>query len=287
MRRVACLVVLAIALMIAIECSGRELLKEYLANPVLVRLSTGQEASGFYVADGTNVFFVTARHVFFDATGTNLLTTACTLLSWPEDLARNDRIVLELQLGTLLVNGHLRCLTNQDIAVARVATTIPSGQFATLNGEVAFVAQSVTNAGGLVTMPLSMFQTFADATEGNEIYLFGYPSSLGMEQVPQIEHDKPLLRKGILAGKNYSKKLLIVDASVYYGNSGGPVIILNRDNLGVIVYSLIGVVSQFVPFEEVWTNDKHGIRNLQLSNSGYAVISSLDDLPALMREMER
>jgi hypothetical protein len=277
---------LAFLLIVVSNCLGRDLSKDYLNSPVLVRLSGGQEASGFYVSDKTNVFFVTARHVFFDASCTNLIGDSCTLISWPEDLSRRDPVIMELQLRTLLDSKRLRCLTNQDIAVARVATLTTNGFFVTIPNEVTWGRQSTTRTSGIGMMPITMFQTFENAAEGNEIYLFGYPSSLGMEQVPQIEHDKPLLRRGILAGKNYSKKLLILDASVYYGNSGGPVIILNRDNLGMIVYSLIGVVSQFVPFEEVWVNTKHGIRNYQLSNSGYAVVSSLDDVSTLMHEME-
>ncbi|MCK4303112.1 MAG: trypsin-like peptidase domain-containing protein, partial [Candidatus Eisenbacteria sp.] len=63
----------------------------------------------------------------------------------------------------------------------------------------------------------------------NEIFVFGYPRSLGLKQIPQMDYDAPLLNKGVLSGKNNSRKILIVAAAVYPGNSGGPVVEINRE----------------------------------------------------------
>ena len=92
-----------------------------------------------------------------------------------------------------------------------------------------------------------------------------------------MEHDRPLLREGILAGKNYSRHSYIVDAPVFYGNSGGPVLAMNESGFGGIEFNLLGIVSEFVPFEEEWLNLRHGIRNAQISNSGYAVVEPVDE----------
>src|ERR1043166_8295089 len=252
---------------ISVLCNAGELLEDQLEAPVLVRLDTGQEASGFYMSTASNVFFVTAAHVFFDSTRTNLLASTCTLVSWTSGFHDTERLILKVDLATLLRDKQIKRASTQDVAVAKIGWLDKTGGFGSVTKYVTFTEKPATNA-PIHFIPITMCQLSDEAKVGNEIYIFGYPSSLGMEKLPQLQHDRPLLRKGVLAGKNYSTKTLIVDAPVYYGNSGGPVIILNPEGIGGIQYRLIGIVSEFVPFEETWVNLKHGIKNFQISNSG-------------------
>ncbi len=68
-----------------------------------------------------------------------------------------------------------------------------------------------------------------DALVSNDIFLYGYPSSLGLKQSPQFDYNKPLLRKGIIASVNKTQGTIILDCPVYYGNSGGPVVqVINK-----------------------------------------------------------
>ena len=39
---------------------------------------------------------------------------------------------------------------------------------------------------------------------------------------------------------------------------------------------VIGVVSEFIPFEEVWYNLKHKYTNSSIENSGYSVVVPMD-----------
>jgi hypothetical protein len=39
---------------------------------------------------------------------------------------------------------------------------------------------------------------------------------------------------------------------------------------------VIGVISQFVPFAEVWDNKTHGYQNVEISNSGYSIATPID-----------
>ena len=106
----------------------------------------------------------------------------------------------------------------------------------------------------------------------------GYPSSIGLKQTPQIDYNKPLLRNGIVAGKNKDRKIIILDAEVYPGNSGGPVIQVTRESLADISYSVIGLVSEFVPFAHKTVSRKDSI----LNNSGYSIVTPIDPVLELM-----
>jgi trypsin-like peptidase len=271
----------ACVFVVAASCLASDVPQENLKFPILVRLENGAEASGFYFATQSNTFFVTAAHVLFDGTHTNLNANSCTLLSWTTGFEESDRSLVKLNLAALLADSLIKCAVSQDLAVVKISIVTTNG----LNVHPTKYVTLMSPPAPFLVVSNEACQQFKDVQVGNEIYIFGYPSSLGMENVPQLQRDRPLLRKGIIAGKNYVTKTLIADSSVYYGNSGGPVFLVNARTIGGIDYRLVGVVSQFVPFEEDWINTKNGIRNLQLSNSGYAVIASLDELSSLINSL--
>jgi hypothetical protein len=76
---------------------------------------------------------------------------------------------------------------------------------------------------------------FADVLISNDVYIFGYPSSVGHSG--QLDHTRPLLRKGIVAGKNEAKNTIILDCPVHQGNSGGLALQIDR-RLNIIVLKL-------------------------------------------------
>ena len=110
---------------------------------------------------------------------------------------------------------------------------------------------------------------------GADVYMFGYPVSLTGPIRDIFEPSEPLLRKGIVAGVNMGKRTIIIGPS-YFGNSGGPVIQVDRSEFGVIQYRIIGVVSGFVPFLEEWENKTMRYSHVIKSNSGYTVVEPID-----------
>jgi hypothetical protein len=134
-------------------------------------------------------------------------------------------------------------------------------------------------ASGLVQVPASAARKYADVSIGNECVLFGYPSSLGLGNIPQVDPSKALLRTGIIAGKNDALRTLVLDVTVHPGNSGGPV--LQIDDEGVQWhYSVIGVLTQAVPAQEKWPRQK------LLVNSGYAIAAPMDCVLELVATLE-
>jgi hypothetical protein len=117
---------------------------------------------------------------------------------------------------------------------------------------------------------------FNDVLTANTVYVFGYPTSLGMKEVPQVDPLRPLLRAGIIAGTNSARKTIILDCPSYPGNSGGPFLEAEQVDLTDQRSRVIGVVSQFVPFAETRVNITHKYQNLTISNSGYTVAVSMD-----------
>jgi hypothetical protein len=72
-------------------------------------------------------------------------------------------------------------------------------------------------------------KTFDQVLIGNDVIMYGYPTSLGLANILQLNPDRPLLRKGIVAGKNLQQHTLILDCPIYQGNSGGPIFEIDRD----------------------------------------------------------
>ena len=123
---------------------------------------------------------------------------------------------------------------------------------------------------------------YDDVLVANELFLFGYPTSLGIQGSPQLDSQRPLLRRGIVAGLNPSGKSIIIDCPSYPGNSGGPVVEADRTAFNA-TFKVIGVVSQFVPFEEKSISYPITYQNVNISNSGYTIVTPMDFVLELVK----
>lgn len=266
----------------------RALPENNLSYPVFVSLANGDAASGFYLNTSNRMFFVTARHVLINTENpTNWVLKAPTakLSSYSSHITRTEKMDFEIHLERLLADGKLRYDVNQDVAVAHIGdiNTYTNGRRQVVYSQKYFVRQD-TGTTAFIGADLDNIKLFDDVFVGNDIYLFGYPSSIGMKQIPQLDYDTPLLRKGSIAGKNAANSTIVLDCPTYYGNSGGPVVQVEFDGI-TTKFIVIGVVSQFVPFAEEWENKKHRYLNLTISNSGYSIATPMDPVLSLLRSM--
>jgi len=231
----------------------------------------GITGSGFYVNTSKNTYLVTARHVVFNKDCTDRVGDSVQALSYSKNPSEQEKAVLTIDLATLQSSGEIRCQPAHDVVVIRVASATAEHQITMLNAvKVTSVPKS-----GILGVGLDTIIRFDQALEANDIFIFGYPTSLGLKEVPQIDYDRPLLRKGIIAGKNHAQRLLILDCPVYPGNSGGAVLQVSRQNLAS-TFMIVGVVSQFVPSVETWVNLNVGYKNSTVYNSGYSVATPMD-----------
>jgi S1-C subfamily serine protease len=252
--------------------------------PVFVQLP-GSTGSGFFICTTNGLYLVTAKHVLFNpADGTNaptLKADAVTLKSfYVESPTNTDITVIDLNLKGLMTNHCVFCSSSSDVAAVKFET--PAGtQF--IYGP--FVSlKSVCTA---VTMNNEdNIEKIHQVAVGDQVFMFGYPTSLTAPIAAIVDPTEPLLRGGIVAGKNEAKDNIIIDCPAYFGNSGGPVILVDRSDFSVTKFRIIGVVSKFIPFQEIWENKTMQYMHVTESNSGYTVIVPIDDVMDMIKKHE-
>ncbi|MBF0253495.1 MAG: trypsin-like peptidase domain-containing protein [Candidatus Omnitrophica bacterium] len=280
-RHIAKKILIILILFFVIACksfSEQTIPETCLRYPVLFTQENGTTASGFYFNyNHKALYFVTAGHVLFgknyNPLKLELKSDKAVLLSYPAPVTIQESVQLILDLKKLKENGSIKVHPEQDVAVIKITAEKN-------NTTTADLAEGVQKAegfkGSLLSAGMDAAKLYDDVKISNDVFIFGYPTSLGIEVHPQIDFNKPLLRKGVVAGKNSKNRTIVLDCPVYYGNSGGPCVEVEETDLLNKKFSLIGVVSEFVPFEEKWVNLKYGLVNSGIENSGYSIIVPID-----------
>jgi hypothetical protein len=249
-----------------------------LPNPYTVysvSLKAGpSEGSGFFLQASNSVYLVTARHVLFN--------DKQSPTNWPmwsgnaecrNHISETTETVLALDLISLSARGEVRYSTNHDVAMVRIEDSNPTNcsLVRALPGVIFRTAQTT-----LTQEPSALAKRFDEIRVGMDIFLFGFPSSLGLAEMPQLDPSLPLMRKGIVAGKNLKRRVLVLDCPSFQGNSGGLVIGKEVEGLTITHFPLLGVLTEWVPFSESWQNSRFGFSNQTLSNSGYSIAEPMD-----------
>lgn len=257
--------------------TSREIPDDNLAYPVLISLETGSNGSGFFLNNDSRIYLVTASHVLFEQTSGNLKAQQARLLSYSIDPKETERNIIQLDLKTLVESRRVRKHLSEDVAVVFIAMSKENAETGQRSLSVVPGVVVIQKApSGILGVNSESVKPFKDVLTANTIYVFGYPTSLGMKEIPQIDPLRPLLRFGIVAGTNPDRKTIILDCPSYPGNSGGPVLEVEHIDLGKKNFKVIGVVSRFIPFAETRDNITHKNKNLIISNFGYTVAVSMD-----------
>ena len=264
--------------------------QDYVKYPVMVTLDSGNSASGFYFNDNqSGIYLVTAAHVLFNTEAgeadPSLRGARALLLSYPEE-ALPEPVYIELDLVKLKEQGLLGRHATEDAAAVLIGRTEGEGaeRSVVLSDGVQRKAHAASaGTGTILGAHAGMTRSFNQVYIGNEVYTFGFPTSLGIEKYPQIDYKRPLLRKGIVAGKNPEKKTLILDCTTHHGNSGGPVIEVVEDDAGKPSFWLIGMVTEYIPFEnKQYLGRRRSLKLSNLENSGYSVVLPTDVIHELV-----
>jgi hypothetical protein len=247
-----------------------------LSYPVLIKLEDGSSGSGFFLNyDKKKQFLVTALHVLYrDEKAVKVLRCSkAKIISYDEDLSIMSPIELELDLTILPIKKN----DTKDIVLVELASLEEEGALykATALPGIKIVTTGKAN---MVNVSSESLKKFEEVLVSNEVFILGYPNSLSLNNNPQIEFDRPLLRKGIIAGKNLTKETIILDCPVYFGNSGGLAIQVEETSLGKREFKIIGVVSQYIPFVETLHSVQMGYSNVNFENSGYSVVVPTDSI---------
>ena len=252
--------------------SQRSLPDDNLAYPVLITLKNGGTGFGFYLNDKAATYLVTAKHVLFDLVTGKVRSNELELLSYSKNLSDPTPNVITVDLS-VLDSANIKPHPSEDIAVLELFSVRSAQSLSALSGVT--VKQSA--AQGLLGANLGVLRKFDQVLVGNEIVVMGYPTSLGLRAMPQIDSRRPLLRKGIVAGQNTEKRSIILDCPSYPGNSGGPALEVDTDGPFSRRYSIIGVIREFVPYAD-------GGKTFTITaNSGYSVATPLDFVLELIK----
>lgn len=259
--------------------SQRAIPDDNLAYPILIKLDDNSTGSGFYINAHNAIYLVTAKHVLFNAKD-SLNSNYSNFISYSRDPNEKGKNELRINLKYMLDNGYLKFHPSYDVTIMKIGGTEGDNEKGNIKiiDSVKIISTVQT---GLVTCPINHIKKYVDVLVANEIFLFGYPTSLGIQKLRQFDYNRPLLRKGIVAGKFDSLKTIIIDCPSYYGNSGGPVVEITFNGVEYRL-NLIGVVSQFIPFVEKGINEIPQYSNYILSNSGFSVCISMDTILELI-----
>lgn len=243
---------------------------------VLLSLDEGKSyGSGFRLKYKDCNYLVTARHVLFNE---NFELRASNLIMTCQNANNIDEPVM---LGIDLKNAHCKFDRINDVAVIKLGTfkklytketplkgnTEEHKRPTALYGESYLSEISMPSNVRLVSLDIEATRGIDEIRIGNDVYLMGYPTSLGMKRNDDFDSSKPLLRKGIISGIHKNKNTFIIDCPTYFGNSGGPIVEYAEDGY----YRIIGIVSKYIPFVTEWYSSREHIKNTELTNSGYTV----------------
>ncbi len=124
--------------------------------------------------------------------------------------------------------------------------------------------------------------------EGDEVYVLGFPMEL-----PGSERNYVIARHGIVARirdwYDYWTDTYLIDAFIYPGNSGGPVIAKPTIHTYGEARShpkLIGMVSGYVPYSDVARSEQTGNPvSVSMENSGIAKVVPIDKINETIAEV--
>jgi hypothetical protein len=257
---------------------------------VLLKSDSGF-SSGFMLIDSSNTYLVTSRHSFIGIQKTPyyadfyLTNNSLLITTYNQFDVNNEQYAFSIDNLLLLFNqGNLKFDSVHDVVVIRLGRNFKDG-FITH-----YPIQRVSkNRGFPGAIPINRVLTFASLGVGQPICTVGYPKSLGLQDIPQYNFNFPLLRKGIVAGVDSLQRNIVIDCPCYKGNSGGPVFELTafekNGQLGT-TYSLIGLVSEFIPYREDKYDENLRIKDTFIWNSGYSIVTPADYILSLIRSFQ-
>ena len=120
-------------------------------------------------------------------------------------------------------------------------------------------------------------------SEGDGIFVLGFPLGLAGQ-----ERNYTIVRQGVIARiQDWLRdevSQFLIDASIYPGNSGGPVLtkpegVHINNTQSYMRCSLIGMISSYLPYQEYAVSEQTGRRRMMFEeNSGLAIVEPIDKI---------
>lgn len=227
-------------------------------------------ATGFIMRQNEKIFLVSAAHSFYD--DNEDLQEQCIAISYTQDIRDNKTWEFNINIELIESIGYFFEHETEDVAAIHFAN-IRDGLFFVCEGIEVIKSEDDI----LTVITEASLKTIDEVVISSDVYVLGYPSSIGLEDIPQIDFEKPLVKKGVVAGVNFDKKTIVLDCEIYKGNSGGPVIQSIQTALGTYEFKLIGIITELVPIKQDIKIDGYvESTGTAYINSGYSIAVSID-----------
>lgn len=256
-----------------------DFLEDRIQSTVQLRVGSSY-GSGIITRDSFSLYLITARHNFFDE-NLNMISNTGYIKIHPEDFRTNSISELILDIPSLLASHKMIFDTISDVCVTKLATFEIADK--KLSGAIAYTKGVIKN-GKQFKMTFgyvdeSYFVAKEDIHLGESVFTIGFPISLGLQETPQFDNEKPLLKRCSISSLSKKYDNFIIDCQVYGGNSGGPVFLERSDNTFYTI-KLIGIIIQYVPFYKKTIKSQ----DIYDQTSSYAVVVPIKKAIELMKE---
>jgi hypothetical protein len=217
------------------------------------------------------------------------------LMSYSRDPNAEQKNLIVLDLAALDKAGMVICHPEHDIVAVKAFRNVAKHDEPGASGETlplpGVTIKSVAPL-GLLTMSHKLYETIDNVYISNDVYVLGFPNSIGVSNHAQIDKERPLIRKGIVSAVNRKHRTITLDCMVFHGNSGSPVLQKTQVRPANFRFDFIGIISEYVPF----LMDKGTVRRTSIStnatgekptvvdmgNSGYSIVVPVDIIKELI-----
>lgn len=262
--------------------------KDNFAYSISLSINEGKsKGSGFRLKYKGYNFIVSAKHVFYDESEKlygDMLIATCQASDG------NGRLILQFHLDEakiffskttdvcIILVGENKNLDSNQVPLKSDKSEKKRPSYLELEEYITVIEQNITS--GVTSVDIEATRNLNEIGIANEVFLMGYPTSLGLEKSKYFDVTKPLIRKGIISGVNIAEKTFIIDCPSYQGNSGGPIVEKGEDGF----FRVIGIVSEYIPYKTEWYNSREKIKNIEISNSGFSVCIPFDSITKLIED---
>ncbi|RIJ42486.1 S1 family peptidase [Pontibacter oryzae] len=255
------------------------------AYSILLTINEGKsKGSGFRLKYKGYNLLVSAKHVFFD--DKNELYGDLLIANCPSPLD-DGKVVLQINLldakifysktadVCIILLGKNKDLKTNNPPLKKDKSKHKRPAELVLEDYIYVIEQTASR---ITSVDIEATRNLDKIGIANDVYLMGYPTSLGIRQSKYFDAYKPLIRKGIVSGINKNENTFIIDCPSYQGNSGGPIVEHGEDGY----FRVIGLVSHYIPYETTWYNNRERIQHVDISNSGFSVCVPFDKITELI-----
>lgn len=171
----------------------RSILEDNLAYPILLKLDKNKFGSGFLLNADKKLFLITAKHVLFDRNG-KLKGTVLELTCQSKSLANNDIHNISIELEVVDILKH----ETSDVSAIELETLEEGAKKGDYFANFHFGIDVPRKGMDLVHVNAqNSTKLLKDVLISNDVFLCGYPTSLGLRKSPQFDYNSHCCEKGL------------------------------------------------------------------------------------------